>query len=169
MVGSDGGFDSSVQANVGKDESVALDDLAAFDGYGVAEHGAVVDAGVELAVLAAGVDVGREVAEEIFVEVSSGEFAGEFFGIDADDAGFDSGCDHLVEEGSGVAAPDGKDRRERGVAEVVFAVATDVFEVEVSEGDGADAGGDGGVAGVAHGFFVVSVGAGPGERNDLQG
>lgn len=167
--GSEDGFDLRLQANVGEDESVTLDDFAAFDGDRVAEHGAVVDAGVELAVLAAGVDVGREVAEEIFVEVAAGEFAGEFFGIDADDAGFDSGCDHFVEEGAGVAAPDGKDRCEGGVAEVVFAVATNVFEVEVTEGYGADAVGDGGIAGFAHGFFVVCVGTGPGERNDLQG
>ena len=107
--GSDDGFDSRLQANVGEDESVALDDLSAFDGYGVAEHGAVVDAGVELAILAAGVDVGWEFAEEIIVEVAACEFAREFFGVDADDAGFYSGCDHLVEEVAGVAAPDGKD------------------------------------------------------------
>lgn len=106
---SEDGFDSRRQANVGEDESVALDDFAAFDGDRVTEHGAVVDAGVELAVLAAGVDVGREVAEEVFVEVSSGEFAGEFLGIDADDAGLDSGGDHFVEEGTRVAAPDGED------------------------------------------------------------
>ena len=52
---------------------------------------------------------------------------------------------------------------------MVFAVATHIFQVKVSEGDGADAVGNGGVAGVADGFFVVRVGTGPGERNDLQG
>ncbi len=51
---------------------------------------------------------------------------------------------------------------------MIFAIAADVFEEEVSEGDGADAVGNGDVAGVAHGFFVVRVGAGPGEWNDLQ-
>ncbi len=82
------GFDTRLQANVGEDESVAFDDLAAFDRDWVTEHWTVVDAGVELAVFAAGVDTRREFAEEIFVEVSSGEFAREFFGVDADDAGF---------------------------------------------------------------------------------
>lgn len=52
---------------------------------------------------------------------------------------------------------------------MIFAVAANVFEVEVTEGDSADAVGDGVVAGFAHGFFVVCVGAGPGERDDVQG
>ena len=108
-LGVDSGVDSRLQANIGEDESVALDDLAAFDGDWAMEHGAVEDAGVKLAVLAAGVDAWGKFGEEILVEVAAGEFAREFFGVDADDAGFDSGCDHLVEEGSGVAAPDGKD------------------------------------------------------------
>ena len=95
-VRSEDGCDFRLQANVGEDESVSLYDLAAFDGDRMPEHGAVVDAGVELAVLAARVDAWGKFGEEILVEVSSGEFAGEFFGIDADDAGFDSGCDHLV-------------------------------------------------------------------------
>src|ERR1700727_1052367 len=88
MAGSDDSFDSRLQVNVGEDESVSFYDLAAFDGDRMPEHGAVVDAGVELAVLAARVDAWGKFGEEILVEVSSGEFAGEFFGIDADDAGF---------------------------------------------------------------------------------
>ena len=54
-------------------EAVALNDFASPECEGHGEHGSGVDAGVELAVLAAGIDGGREIAEEGVVEVAAGE------------------------------------------------------------------------------------------------
>jgi hypothetical protein len=43
---------------IGVDEAIAVDDFSGIKSNGMREHGAVVDAGVELAVLATGVDRG---------------------------------------------------------------------------------------------------------------
>jgi hypothetical protein len=58
---------------IGIDEIVALHGLAGNDGDGTREHGAGEGEGVELAALAAGVDLGGQVGEEGGVEGAAGE------------------------------------------------------------------------------------------------
>ncbi len=156
--------------HIGEDKAVALDDLAAFDRDGLAEHRPGVDGGVELSVFAAGIDAWREIAQEGRVEVAARKFARQLPGIDANDAGAQATGNHLFGKGaSGTRrTPDGKDRLETGALQFVNAILADVFEEEIAEGNGFDAVRHSPRAGGAHGGFIVFVRARPGKRDGDQ-
>ena len=78
---------------------------AGVDGGG--EHGAVDDAGVELAVFAEGVDLGREVGEEGAVEAAGGEGSVEVEAADVGDDGAEALGDHFAGELGGWAGSRG--------------------------------------------------------------
>src|SRR5206468_4249238 len=89
-----------------KDEAVAVDDVAARAVDRGGEPG--VDEGVELAVLAAGVDGGRKVGEEPLIEAATGERRIELTRVDADERCFEPRGDELVGELGGVEPQIGK-------------------------------------------------------------
>lgn len=70
-----------------------------------------MDEGVELAVLAAGVDGGRQVTEQLLVERPAGEGGVEAGGVDADQHCLEPAGEELARQQAGVAAPDGEQRR----------------------------------------------------------
>src|SRR5260370_31492740 len=73
------------------DEGIALDDFAGANRNGIAEDRTIENEGVELAVFAAGVDVGRQIAEEGSVELATGEAGVENFEINAGGEGAGAG------------------------------------------------------------------------------
>jgi hypothetical protein len=85
-----------------------------------------VDEGVELAVLAAGVDAGGEVGQERLVEAAADEGGVELPGVDADERCLEAGVDEFLGEDGGVAAPEGKEAGATGAAQSLLAVGADV-------------------------------------------
>src|SRR5262245_23904567 len=99
-----------VQREVGEDEPVALDGHPGLKRNRPREHRAVVRTRVELAPLTAGIDRGWQFGEESFVELASGEPAIDRPGIQARQAGAQSGTNHLARERRRVRAEEGKER-----------------------------------------------------------
>ena len=150
---------TSDRRHVGEDEAVARDDLARHGADRAGEHRAAGDAGVELPVLAAGIDPRRQIREERGVESPRGEGRGKPPRIHADDRRLEAGGDHARGERGGVAAPERKLRRDAGTRELPFAVGAHVLEKEVSEHDPRDAVGPRGRRRAGHRAFVVRVDA----------
>ena len=67
---------------VAEQESVTLNDFPDPDGESFPEDRSGIDEGVELAVLAAGINAGREIVEQLLVEPAPGERAVELCRID---------------------------------------------------------------------------------------
>ena len=84
--------------NVGKDETIALDDLASLHINGPVEDGRIVDKGVELAVFSTRIDLRRKAFDQFAIEIAACEGLVEFEGIHAGDLRFYAGCDHFPSE-----------------------------------------------------------------------
>jgi hypothetical protein len=97
-----------------------------------------VDEGVELAVLAAGIDAGGKVGEQRLVEAAADEGGIELVGIDADEDRLEAGVDELAGEGGGVTAPERKQGAAAGAGQPALTVGAHVLEEEVPEGDRGD-------------------------------
>src|ERR1017187_1510707 len=155
--------DRSQQIRV--DEAIHGAHFSGPDGEGPAEHGAIVDDGVELAVFAAGVGGFRQGGEQGAVEFAAGEGVIERAGIDATEPRAQAGSDHVAGEDGGGEFPERKNGRQSRAHQLAFAVGADVLEEEIAESDGAEALGDGAAAGLGHAGFVLLVGAGKGQRD----
>jgi hypothetical protein len=68
---------------IAKHKAIAVDNFSRSNRDGRLKDGAVEDEGVEFAVFAAGVGVGRKIAEEGIVQFAAGEAGIENFGVDA--------------------------------------------------------------------------------------
>ena len=93
---------------------VTHDELAKDDGDGLAEDRTVGYERMKLSVLAAGIDRLRQGREQCRVETRAGEGRVELLAVHADDAGAESGSEHLLREFAGGCEPEGKQRLEAG-------------------------------------------------------
>ena len=116
---------------------------------GRAEHGAVVDEGVELAVFAAGVDRVRQCAQQRGIELAAGEGGVERARIDAGEARAQPPSIMSRASCAVGSSHSGKSGREAGAGELPFAIRADVLQEEIAEGDGVEALGHGAAAGLA--------------------
>ena len=152
---------------IGIDEIVALHSLAGNDGDGTREHGAGEGEGMELAELAAGIDLDGQVGEQAGIEDAAGERRAERARVNASEMRAQTCGDHLAGKfGSGdsqVRAPDWKYRLEARAGELFDAVGADVLEEEVAKGDSVKAFGGGASADLRHARLVVGVRAGEGK------
>src|SRR4051794_3659676 len=155
----------SLQEEVLEGEAVALCDLAELDPDRRPENRAGMDEGVELTVLAAGVDAVGQVGEERLVEAAADEGGVELGGIDADEDRFEAGLDELLREGGGVATPEREERSAAGADQPLLAVGADVLEEEVAEGDRRDAVERGRRERARHPLFVGRVDAAGRDRD----
>src|SRR5581483_8770448 len=128
------------QSEIAEREAVAFDGWPQLDGQRSREDRAGVDERVELAVLAARVDMLREIREQCAVVVASGESPVEHARVDAHQNGLEACPDELVRERRRVSAPQRKHRLPSDPGEPLLAVGTDVFEVEVAERERLDLG-----------------------------
>src|SRR4051794_41053047 len=121
-----------------KREAVARHDLSQLDLDRSVEDRAGVDEGVELAVLAAGVDAGGQVGQQRLVKAAADEGGVELPGVDADECRLETGVDEIFGEDGGVAAPEGEEAGATGAGQSLLAIGADVGEEEVAEGNRGD-------------------------------
>src|ERR1700686_4355137 len=72
-----------LRQKIAKHKAIAVYNVSRSNGNGRFKNGAIEDEGVELAVFAARVGVGRKIAEEGIVQFAAGEGGIENFGVDA--------------------------------------------------------------------------------------
>src|SRR5947207_14192712 len=94
-----------------------------------------MDEGVELAVLAAGIDIGRQIAEQILVERAAHEDGIEGFRVHTDQHGLEAETNQLSGQLIRVQAPDGEDRLQTERRHLPLPIGADVLQEEVPEGD----------------------------------
>ena len=114
---------------------VAEDGFAALQGQGAVKHRAGADAGVELAVFAAGIDSGGQVGEQRGIKFAAGESGVELLRIHAAQVGAQAAGDHVAGKLRGVAA---EQREQRPPAEPFAqrpAPVAHVGQQQVAEGD----------------------------------
>jgi hypothetical protein len=129
------------------------------------EHRPCRDGGVELAVLAAGIDARRQVGEERGVEAPAREARIEPGGIDGDEMRLEPRRDDLVRQLVRVASPEREDRLHPGFGHARLAVGADILKEEVAEDHVADAIGGDGLERLGHAGLVDLVRAGPGQAH----
>lgn len=95
----------STRNDIGIDEPVALDGFPGMYGDGRREHRSCGDHRMELALLAARIDILWETAQKGRVKLSPGIAWVEPSEIDADQMGSDPAGDHVVRQRMGVAPP----------------------------------------------------------------
>jgi hypothetical protein len=154
-----GGF-GLVGCEVAEDEAVAVDDVAAGAPDRGAEDGPGVDKGVELAVLAAGVNDSREVGEQPPVKIATGERRVKLTRVDADERCLEPCSDELVGEFGGIEPPNRKNSVFACRRKPLLSVGADVLEEEVAVGDSVDCGERLGCEGLLHSLLVDIVAAG---------
>jgi len=106
--------------------------VAAFKRDRLVEHRTSVDARVELAPLAAGIDVGRKVAQQKTIEFSPGKRGIEAPRVDAGEPRAQTAIDHLLRELTGWNPPDGEERLEAGPRKLLFSIAANVLEEQIA-------------------------------------
>src|SRR5687768_12731102 len=89
--------------------------------------------GVELAVLASGIDLRRKVTQERFIVAAPGEVGTEPLRVHADHGGFEAQAQNFPGEGGGFLPPEGKNRLHLELSHLPLAVIPDRGQVEVSE------------------------------------
>src|SRR5260221_3565745 len=151
--------------DIGEDEAVALDDLAALDGNGPTEHRPSVGERMKLAALAARIDRRGQFGEQSGVEVATGEAAIEHPRIDAREPRDKAGGHHLARESGSVGTEQGEDRGQARAGEALFPVATNVFEKEIAKRHVSETLVDRPVDRGSHRTLVDFIGAGHGDRN----
>src|SRR4029077_13509376 len=117
------------------DERIALNYFSGANGNGVAEDGTVENEGVELAILAAGVDSRGQIAEERNGEVAAGETSVDHFGINARGDSAELGSVETADEFASLALPDGEERGHADAREIFLAVGAEIFQEDVAESD----------------------------------
>ena len=86
--------------------------------------------------------------------------------IDARQARFEAAGDHLARERRCGPVPQREERREPGRGEALFAIAPDILEKQIAEGDVSEPVGDGGAACGGHALLVHLVRARRRDRDD---
>src|SRR5207244_4220797 len=102
------------------------------------------DEGVELAVLAAGVDAPRELSEQALVVAAAAEGGVEGARVDADEHRFEAGVEELARERGRVVPPEGEEAALAGRGETTFPVGADILKEQIAEGNRLDPGQRGG-------------------------
>jgi len=125
---------------IAKDKAVTLDDLARLACDRLGEDRSGMDEGVELAVLAAGVDAGGQVGEQLLVIRTPREGGVERSRVQTDDPRLEAGGDELSCQGARVASPQWEETAPAGCAESRLAVGADIFEKQIAESDRLDTG-----------------------------
>src|SRR6266576_1276833 len=110
---------------VAEDKSLALDDLAALAGDRLGEDRTPRDEGVELAVLASGVDAGRELDEQPLVVAAPAEGGVDHARVDADERRLEARVEELARECGRVVPPEGEEAVLAGRGETTLPVGTD--------------------------------------------
>src|ERR1041384_6303882 len=116
-------------------KAVAVDYFAHGERDRVAEDGAGENEGVELAIFAAGINIGRKIAEERLIEFTTGEAGGEDLGVNANGDGAKTVRVELPDQVTGVALPNGEERGHADACEIFFAIDAEVLEEDVAESD----------------------------------
>src|SRR5262245_15802029 len=113
---------------VGKDEPVALDDLADRDGDGPVEHRPIPRERMKFASLSALVHPWRQIVEERAIELAPGKRAIELFRVDARQHGTKAVLDHAIGQLIRRNPPDRKERCQPASRELLLPVLTNVLE-----------------------------------------
>ena len=94
---------------------------------------------MKLAVLAAGIDLGRQVAEERRVDGAAGELAAQLRPVHTGQARSEAQADEGPHQLGRIPMPDGKETPHPDLGEVTLAIGAQVREEDVPECNGADA------------------------------
>jgi hypothetical protein len=124
---------ASCPRQVSKHEAVALDDLPEGAGDWVSEDRPCMDEGVKLAVLTAGIDLGREIGEQTLVVTPPRERRVEFARVDADDDGPKASLDEASSELRRVSTPERKKTALSSRGQTSFAIGAHVLEEEIAK------------------------------------
>src|SRR5688572_27730655 len=125
--------DRLCQREVCEHVTISLDNAAEIGWYWVVEHRAREGEGMELAVLAAGVDRRRQVRQQRPIEHASRKRAVQLSRVDAGEPGLQPRGDHLVRQfARGFCLPQREQRLEAGAGKPGFAVAAHVFEKQIA-------------------------------------
>lgn len=95
--------------------------------------------GVELAIFAAWVDVGRERIDEGLIDAAPDSFFVKIRVVDAADDGAEAHGDEFADQFAGIDLPDGKNSAHANEGEVLFSPELEVFKEDVAEDAGRDA------------------------------
>jgi len=120
---------------------------------------------VELAIFAAGIDIGRQRAQQVVVEAPAGEAAIQLARIDRDEMGEEARSDHVGGQFACVTSPQREDSGHSGGREPFLAIGPDVLQEQVAEYDVPDTTGFDPVDRVSHARFVNLVRAWARERH----
>src|SRR5439155_24421511 len=123
---------------VAEDESIALDDLSRLAGDRLGEDRARGDEGVELAVLAAGVDARRELSEQPLVVAAPAEGGVERARIDADERRLEARIHELVRQRGRVLPPEREEAALAGRGETSLTVGADILQEQIAKGNRLD-------------------------------
>ena len=121
---------------------------------------------MELAALAAWVGIRRQISKQTQIEFAAGKVRGKLFCVHAGEAGAQAAGNHLARQRIRRNLPEREDRFESSGRELLYAIASDVFQKQIAESDSVDLLGDGALAGFGHALLINFVGAGPRKRND---
>ena len=112
-----------------------VDNVSGSNGNGRLKDRAVEDEGVEFAVFAARVGIGREIAEKEFVQFAAGKAGIENFRIDASGDSAEMMIVKITNQFAGVALPDGKKGGHADASKIFLAIGAEVFEKDIAESD----------------------------------
>src|ERR1043166_2163735 len=124
---------------IGIHEAVHGAQFAGSQREGRAEHRAIIDAGVELTVLAARIDSRGQLRQEFRSEIPAGEAGIELFRIDTAQARPQTAGDHVACELRGRNLPEWKYQRQSRARQLLLAIGADIAQEEIAECDGIDA------------------------------
>src|SRR6516162_2449560 len=94
---------------------------------------------MELAVLATGIDSFGKLAQKIAVDLAPHERLRQFAGVDAAGDRSKPAIEKRLDQLSGIALPDGKDRLHPEFRKVLFTIGAQVFQKNVAKSNGANA------------------------------
>ena len=159
----------SRRQDVGKDKPIPVHGLTGADFYPLAEHGAVKNKGVELAVFTAGVDAFRQRGYEGFIIKTPGKLLWHTAWVDAGDDSAHALLQHEPRQLSGGVLPEREKRFDATARELPAAVRPHIFEKEIAESDMRDAAAEEFFEKSGHDALVFGIAARPGQTDDLQG
>ena len=133
------------------------------------KDGTIENKGVEFAVFAAGVDVGRKIAEQGFIEFAASKAGVENFGVDACGDGAEMMPVEVLDQLAGVALPNGEERCHADAGKILLPIGAEIFEEDVAKGDFADALSEVNAQGFFHARFVDGIDALRRDENFMKG
>ena len=89
-------FSRGLYLKVGIYESVAVYSFTSFDRQGRGEHRSCVNAGVKLAVFAAGIGTSRQIGKQAQIKLTTGKLPTDVLRVHACKPRPQSTCDHLL-------------------------------------------------------------------------